>query len=316
MKKGLSVLFAMVFAAFHVFAQQPEVTITVDQTTSTTITASFNKNDVCTSYYILADTEAGMSQWTTMFGVELEALVMQWGIQYTENASYTWIEMVPNTPYIVYVAALSDSDTVLYTAQAPTVSGGGEGVSQLTIIVSDIGDTNARVVVTPDENTALFKDMIIEKAVADTLSADTLIAWLQASQYTYYETDDWVWTSLDPNTCYYAVAMGQNALEEWGELAQVEFCTTGGGDDPTGIEDRVHDANITVYPNPATDVVNVAGLAAGTQVFLHNTLGRVISLQYSDGTNCTFNVSELPNGVYFLSTIVAGKVSSVKVMVQ
>lgn len=314
MKRKFAAFFVFAMAAFVAFSQQPEVTITVTQTTNTTISASFDKNDECTRYYILADTEEGMSQWTAMFGTSLEALVMQWGIQYTTDSSYTWTDMTPNTPYMVYVAALSVDDTALFMEEAPTTVGGGEGVSTLTIAVSEIGDTNARVVVTPDANTASFKDMVIEKAAADTLSTDTLLSWLQNDPYTYYETDDWVWNTLDPNTCYYVLAVGQNGLGEWGQMAREEFCTTGTGD-PTGIG-NVQNSNIKVYPNPTTDIVNVTGLVPGSRVFVYNGMGRVVGMCESAGDCCTFNVSDFPKGVYFVGTIGSGKVSTVKLSVQ
>lgn len=314
MKRKIATFVVFVVTAILACAQQPEVSIAVNQTTSTTISVSFDKNDVCTRYHILADTEEGMNRWSMMFGLNLETLVMQWGIQCAEDTSYTWREMTPNTPYVVYVVALSSDDTVLVTADAPTPFGGGNGVSTLTIAISEIGDTSARVVVTPDTNTALFKDMIIEKTVADTMQEDSLLSLLQNDAYTYYETDDWLWTTLDPNTCYYVMAVGQNGQEEWGQMVREEFCTTGSGG-PSGF-DHIQNSNIKVYPNPTTDVVNVSGMVAGSRVFMYNELGRVVGMFESVEERCSFDVSGFPRGVYFISTISSGKITTTKLLVQ
>lgn len=314
MKRKFTAFVGFVVAAFLAYAQQPEVIITVDETTNTTISASFDRNDVCTQYYILADTEESMNQWASMFGVSLDALVIQWGIPCVSDTSYTWTGMNPNTPYVVYVAALSADDTVLVMEEASTSIGGGEGVSTLTIAISEIGDTSARVVVTPDENTALFKDMVIEKAAADTLSTDTLLSWLQNDPYTYYETDDWVWNSLDANTCYYVMAIGQNGLFEWGQLAREEFCTNGSGD-PAGVE-YVQNSNIKVYPNPTVDIVNVSGVSVGSRVFVYNELGRIVAMSQSADESLSFDVSDFPRSVYFVGVIAAGKINTIKLLVQ
>ena len=100
MKKITAFIFGIV-ASLSLFAQTPSVTTNILNTTSTTIEAEFQMGENCTKYAILADALGSMTVWTQMMGVSLEELVIQWGIMYEQNATYTWDELNPNTPYEV-----------------------------------------------------------------------------------------------------------------------------------------------------------------------------------------------------------------------
>ncbi len=72
---------------------------------------------------------------------------------------------------------------------------------------------------------------------------------------------------------------------------------------PTSIEERPGRNNLSVYPNPVSDVVNVNldNAVGQSTVKIMNVKSRVIKTLQSSGNNLSVNVSDLSSGVYFIS---------------
>lgn len=68
------------------------------------------------------------------------------------------------------------------------------------------------------------------------------------------------------------------------------------------VEETVAESNeVAVYPNPATDVVNVETTEAITSIAVYNMSGAAVNADYSvNGNNATINVNGLASGVYFV----------------
>ena len=66
-----------------------------------------------------------------------------------------------------------------------------------------------------------------------------------------------------------------------------------------GISDRwpVASGQLSVYPNPATDIVHVEGLPEGTPIILSDLQGRRVLETFG----AQFSVLDLPAGLYLLS---------------
>jgi hypothetical protein len=63
----------------------------------------------------------------------------------------------------------------------------------------------------------------------------------------------------------------------------------------------VQATQIQVYPNPATNMVNVTGIAAETQISLTNTQGQVVLTRNAEaGASVQIDISNLSAGVYLL----------------
>jgi hypothetical protein len=69
----------------------------------------------------------------------------------------------------------------------------------------------------------------------------------------------------------------------------------------------------SAYPNPAADYVNLA--AGTTHIELVNQLGQVLLSQDYLGTGL-FNIQSLPNGLYQLRTVQAGKIVSERLEIR
>ncbi len=78
---------------------------------------------------------------------------------------------------------------------------------------------------------------------------------------------------------------------------------------PTGIEDINATSVVNVYPNPASDVVNVeinASVGGDVQVELMNLLGQKLSVQNDVNRKTSINVASLPAGVYLIDCYMNG----------
>jgi len=292
--KKIFTLALLVLFGIAANAQTPDVTITVTNTTTTTVSADFTPNSYCSSYYILMSEQATMAMYQQMMQCSLNDLVIAWGIEYTGNDSYTWTEMIPATEYTVYVAAIGGGDTVLVTQTANTLSQGGSGVSVISIQVTDLTDNSARVICTPNSETSVFFDQVVTKEYYESVVIDTIIAIVQSSPYPLYETDDWVWSGLESGTDYYALAMGQNANGEWGELTVQPFSTTG-----TSVADNAI-ATLCLYPNPASNVLNIKTAIGNKLIEVVNLLGQTIYSDTSADESIKLNICDWKSGVYFV----------------
>jgi hypothetical protein len=63
----------------------------------------------------------------------------------------------------------------------------------------------------------------------------------------------------------------------------------------------VESSMLSVYPNPATDVVTIEFAEVPYKAVLINSLGQVVSEQSSNEVQSVFSVKHLPSGTYFLS---------------
>lgn len=298
MRKFLALALALVFSA-GAFAQTPSITTTVGNLTPTTITASFEMNEFCTKYHILAAPTGEMEGWTGAFGMSLRDLVISWSLGFEADTTYTWNDMTPNTEYVIYVVAVNATDTsdVLMTT-CTTPQAGGEGASVITIELSNITENSVIMTATPNEQTAKFLDGLVEKAMFDEIGADSLITLLLAQPYWLYETDVWEWLDLTPETEYYAFGIGQNAAEQWGEMTLVPFTTLGEG---VGLQDA--EANgLTLYPNPATNLVSLQNAEIGSLVEVIDMQGRVLKALEVTSTNQTIGLEGMNSGLYVIKT--------------
>ncbi|MGB0403275.1 MAG: T9SS type A sorting domain-containing protein [Salibacteraceae bacterium] len=71
---------------------------------------------------------------------------------------------------------------------------------------------------------------------------------------------------------------------------------------PTGIAENNND-KVSVYPNPASNVLNIENLAGYSQISLVNSIGEVVLSEKINYSSNQFDVSNLPSGIYVLQLI-------------
>lgn len=87
----------------------------------------------------------------------------------------------------------------------------------------------------------------------------------------------------------------------------------------TGVEEETVDASLTVYPNPASSVLNVAFESlSGAEVSLLDITGSTAATVSADAgqTTVSLNTSELSGGLYILSIATADGVVTRKVIIE
>lgn len=74
------------------------------------------------------------------------------------------------------------------------------------------------------------------------------------------------------------------------------------GSIPLEVQTIKRDKHFSSYPNPASDIVTITSLLTNEHFALYDITGREYKLQpiYSTLKDCTFDVSHLPNGIYWL----------------
>ena len=174
---------------------------------------------------------------------------------------------------------------------------GGEGVSVIDVKVEILTTTSVRVVATPNEETAEYHYILIEKSFSDSIGIDSTMKFLYEDPYALYEIDDWTWEELLPNTEYYAIAQGKNIKGEWGEITKVEFVTT----KPDGIEEL--SSSFKIYPNPASTEIKITSQLNGeADVRIYDMTGRCVKdIHVNDMNNATINISDIDNGLYLIN---------------
>ena len=293
-------------------ATQNKVTLTLDETTASTFTYTFTVNsDSVAAYYIFAGTQSEIDQYESMFGVSIEEIIATpvmwspWGIRCPGDTTYTWTQMTPNTEYVVYAVSVDASGAVIYPSDTamvtPMPDASITGVSNLSIAFSEITENSVRMVVTPDSNTVSFFDGIVETQLFDSIGFDSVVSIIKGQPQTYmlFETDDWTWNDLDPNTKYTGVAVGQNGVGEWGNVDTLSFTTL----QATSVAEVEGDkANgIVIYPtvNDGQFSVSLAGRQEG-MVTITDVRGAVVYSQEVAASNFEVSLNNVSSGVYFL----------------
>ena len=79
---------------------------------------------------------------------------------------------------------------------------------------------------------------------------------------------------------------------------------------PVGIEEGVDEQEITVYPNPATDVVNVSAGTGIQSITVYNSVGQVISVERAESNQYRINTANYETGIYLFQIETAeGRIS-------
>ena len=274
----------------------PLVDVTIGEVTYTTITATLTPSEECASYDFMISTEAEMEQWAGVFGVDLETLITEWGIEKKTTYTHTWAKQIPNTEYTIYVLPKDAEGNALpiEKTKVSTAVLGGEGVSVIDLEVEVLSNTSVFVTATPNEETSEYHYILIEKLYADSIGVDSTMKILYEDPYALYEIDEWEWFDLTPKTAFYAIAQGKNVNGEWGEITKVEFITSLEGT----IEIVENDFNI--YPNPINDRLYIETQTQTFSIEIYDIFGRRQELSAISGQQSVINVANLNSGIYFV----------------
>ena len=121
MRKLVTLLLALALG-FGLKAQNPQVSITVDQVLETEVTATFTPNANCASYAYTMATEAEIQQWMGIAGLDLPEYLWTYGIPGSGTISNTFNNLIPNTEYIIYAVPADMNGNLGAVVQEPVVT--------------------------------------------------------------------------------------------------------------------------------------------------------------------------------------------------
>ncbi len=224
----------------------PAVSCTLHETTTTTFTITFTPNEDCAGYAFCAfdegTVESTFASMGAMFGyANIGDMIKGW----CQNGGYSgrwtqrFTDMTPGKTYDVAIQPWDKNGTYAdYTIyKVTTKANGGSGAALVSFDIPSDGfykyDNNGtteyyqRVVFTPNDQTNIYHNMLVEKSYYDKdpdsywdyLKQDmNMVGWDRTA------TDDDTW-NVNPETEYYALAWAKNASGEYGEKCSQLFKT-------------------------------------------------------------------------------------------
>lgn len=85
---------------------------------------------------------------------------------------------------------------------------------------------------------------------------------------------------------------------------------------PVDVSTITQNATIKCYPNPATSNLYIEGITINTPVMLIDVYGSIVRDEVATSKTHQLNVANLPEGIYYLSVVQAGKRITQKILVQ
>lgn len=136
--------------------------------------------------------------------------------------------------------------------------------------------------------------------------------------------DDWVTIEIDlgPLAGEEELIIRFTGTSDFGDNLYVDNINVAGS--PLSIANQVNNESISLYPNPAKNAATleiVSDNAEAASIRILNMLGAVVSPSQVIGISQGSNLIDLPinslvNGIYFVETIIAGEVSTSKLIIN
>ncbi|MBB6276493.1 hypothetical protein [Porphyromonas circumdentaria] len=205
-------------------------------------TVDLEPNSDCAAYYFLLTMKDDPSLAESMKMLHIPDMmhyVVAFGADFRTrqphvgNKKQTFKKLRPGKEYIINVVMV-DADgqmSDIVENKVETKKAGTDQTSRIAVTVSGITSTTATVSCKPDANTSEYRYFIQEKdKYTEEFAMDYIknTPEIQNLPFEYGESS-FTWENLASDTSYYAIAMGMNANNEWGEMTKVEFKTLPAG---------------------------------------------------------------------------------------
>ncbi len=276
----------------------PQVTLSIDEVTASSITATFTPNEDCASYYYVCGSEAEFTEWVAELGQDIPAIMEEHGVVGTTTLTNIFNNLIPETEYAV-VALPVDPD-------------------------GNYGDLSYELVSTTP--------MVYDETL--TFSMDTVtLPWCEVTWITVYNNtaEDATIVKICDDLYELGFYIGPDEILSCNETEitipqggsielGIECCVTGKSivPDVVTVSSNLADAQFvvmvddtwsvkedevstTLYPNPANDFVTLKGENLGT-VRVYNAIGQKVDEFEANSSELRINTTGYDNGVYFVKT--------------
>lgn len=223
----------------------PSVTCNFDEITGTSFTVTVTPNADCGEYFLVqlgrGELEKQFEEWGARMGYANIGDMIKGFAWYGHNEVYTQTfgDLLPCTDYDLIILPTDVNGTYgdIITVPVTTAKQGGEGVAEMTITYDAVGgDAESGyylpVTYTPNDQTSIHHDLLIEKNFFNQNYTDESLAALMKSDTNPFNPYDTYWNAIGvknekwnctPGETYYAVSIAKNANGEYGPFAKVEI---------------------------------------------------------------------------------------------
>lgn len=272
----------------------PQVSITIDDVTENSVTATFTPNADCASYYYLCATEAQIMEWIAT-GEDFNTIIQNHGGIETAAATIIFPDLLSETEYKVLALPVDPDGNYGNPAS--------ETVTTLPAVVYDETLTFSMDTVTLPwcevtwitvyNNTA--EDATIVKICDDRyelgfyIGSDAILS-CNETEITIPQGGS---IELGIECCVTGKSIVPDVVTVSSNLADAQFVVM--VDDTWSVGEN--NATVTLFPNPANDFVTLKGESLGT-VRVYNTLGQVMDKFEANGNELCISTADYENGVY------------------
>lgn len=231
----------------------PSVSYEIDKVTPTSFTLTVTPNEDCAEFYWCqfgkGEAQSQFEMWGPMMNIpNLESMIKQFSMfGYQDESTYTWGQLAPNTEYEVYVLPTDIEGNFGEMVVIPVTTAilGGSGEAKVDVTFGNFYDYGGRYVqeitFTPNDQTAFYRSLIIEKASFDKEWTDESMEEYLANDmnpdipydeyWTLYDVEYDLW-ELDPSTTYYVFVYAANADGVVSPFTKIEYTTPATGETP------------------------------------------------------------------------------------
>ena len=274
----------------------PQVTISIEEVTENSITATFTPNEDCASYYYLCATEAQIIAWVTM-GADFNEIIQEHGGSETATMTNTFNDLDPETEYKVLALPVDPDGNYGELAQE-TVTTQPEMIYDETLTFSmdtvNIIDNQYDITwITINNNTA-------ENAIVTNICDEYgYLAFVIDDEEIYCNVPTEITISQGESkelgiVCnVVAKSIVPDIVTLTSNLPDASFVVV--LEEPLSVNDNT--ASISLFPNPANESVTLMGENLG-MVRVFNVLGQKVDEFEASGSEIRINTTGYENGVY------------------
>lgn len=205
--------------------EDPEVTITVDQTLENSITATFTPNEECVQYYYMIGTESEFEEWMTTTGLELPEYLQTYGFPGDDVISHTFDALIPETEYMICAVPADAAGDLYEVAQVTAITTPGGGVEIITDFTGiDLDGNEIHLYDILDNGQYVLINFFL---TGDPFSEDIMSDMVESYRMYGCNEHDVFFMEISPNG-------GDNTCQTWVETYGVRYPTIsrdGGGND-------------------------------------------------------------------------------------
>ena len=290
----------------------PVMTVTVENVTAASADLTITPNSEVAYYYYLIADEAVLQANGMADDAAVQAYLENEDEKEYFEVSGTLNGLEMGTTYKVY--AIGYNLDGVATSIAPTTftteSLGGSGLAEVTVSV-EVVDGAATINTTMNDQTAYYYYAYF--AGINGYDNDEIFGMVDGNaQRKFYENINIENGPLEEGDEYGIFVVPYNGNNEKGTPVAVRFTYNG----VVSLTD-VAMSSISIYPNPAKNIVNISAPAAISRVEMVNVLGQKVYENATIGSeNTAINVSDLQNGTYFVRIFCGNKMMTKKLIVK